>query len=42
MFLPTHMECKAEEVAELFLRNVVKLWGISRSIISNRDSHFTE
>lgn len=41
IFFPTRTDCKAEEIAELFLWQVVKLWGLPRSIISDRDSHFT-
>lgn len=36
------MKCKAEETTELLLQNVVKLWGIPQSIISDRDLRFTE
>lgn len=40
IFLPTRTQYKVKETAELFLQNVVKLWGILQSIISDRDSHF--
>lgn len=42
IFIPTHTKCKVEEVAELFLQNIVKMWGLPWSIISNRNSRFTE
>ncbi|CAL2264204.1 unnamed protein product [Prunus armeniaca] len=34
-------DCNAEEAAPLFLKHVVKYWGIPKSIISDRDTRFT-
>lgn len=41
IFFPTRTDCKAEEIAELFLWQVIKLWGIPWNIISYRESCFT-
>ncbi|CAL2255823.1 unnamed protein product [Prunus armeniaca] len=40
-FIPAPADCNAEEAACLFLKHVVKYWGIPKSIISDRDTHFT-
>ncbi|KAI5328758.1 hypothetical protein L3X38_028155 [Prunus dulcis] len=40
-FIPAPAECNAEEAARLFLKHVVKYWGIPKSIISDRDTRFT-
>ena len=40
-FIPAPTDCTAEEAARLFLRNVVKLWGVPESIVSDRDPRFT-
>ncbi|XP_040930143.1 uncharacterized protein [Gossypium hirsutum] len=40
-FIPATKECPAEEAARLFLRHVVKYWGVPLSIISDRDGRFT-
>ncbi|CAA6662804.1 unnamed protein product [Spirodela intermedia] len=32
---------KRKEVAGLFLTHIVKLWGLPRDIVSNRDPRFT-
>ena len=34
-------DCTAEEAAKLFFKNVVKYWGLPRTIISDRDPRFT-
>ena len=34
-FIPATKECPVEEAARLFLKNVVKYWGIPQSIISD-------
>ncbi|XP_052117959.1 uncharacterized protein LOC127747717 [Arachis duranensis] len=40
-FIPAPTDCTAEEVARLFFKNVVKYWGLPKSIISDRDPRFT-
>ena len=40
-FIAAPMDCTAEETARLFLKNVVKYWGLPKFIISDRDSRFT-
>jgi len=40
-FIPAPADCTAEETARLFLRHVVKLWGIPSNIVSDRDPRFT-
>ncbi|CAL2270472.1 unnamed protein product [Prunus armeniaca] len=40
-FIPALADFNVEEVARLFLKHVVKYWGIPKSIISDRDTHFT-
>ena len=40
-FIPATKDCKAEEAARLFLKHVVKYWGVPKSIISDRDPRFT-
>ena len=39
-FIPTPQEYSAEQVAHLFFKHVVKYWGLSRSIVSDRDIGF--
>ncbi|CAM8940728.1 unnamed protein product [Rhodiola kirilowii] len=34
-FMAASSECSAQETARLFLANVVKLWGIPKSIVSD-------
>lgn len=41
-FIPVPRDCTADEAARLFFKHVVKYWGLPRSIISDRDSWFTE
>lgn len=41
-FVPTSKQCSTELMAQFFFRYVVKLWGIPRSIVSDRDSQFIE
>ncbi|CAI7760937.1 unnamed protein product [Closterium sp. NIES-54] len=40
-FIPTHGKVTAEEAATLFIDNVVRLYGVPDSIISDRDPRFT-
>ncbi|KAE8729756.1 cytochrome P450 78A7-like [Hibiscus syriacus] len=40
-FIPCPKDCTAEEAARAFFKNVVKHWGLPRSIISDRDPQFT-
>ncbi|KAK8716654.1 hypothetical protein V6N13_043959 [Hibiscus sabdariffa] len=40
-FIPTAKVCPAEEAARLFLKHVVKYWGVPRTIISDQDTRFT-
>ncbi|KAI5662326.1 hypothetical protein M9H77_21649 [Catharanthus roseus] len=40
-FIPAPIDCTAEETARLFLKNVVKLWGVPSTIVSDRDPRFT-
>ena len=41
VFISASTTCHAEDVAWLFFTYVVKYWGIPRSIIFDRDAHFT-
>ncbi|KAL3638217.1 hypothetical protein CASFOL_017588 [Castilleja foliolosa] len=41
IFIVAPMACPTEVAAELFLKNVVKYFGISEDITSNRDTRFT-
>ncbi|CAL2233765.1 unnamed protein product [Prunus armeniaca] len=41
-FIPTPADCNADKAARLFLKHVVKYWGIPKSIISDRDTRFTD
>lgn len=40
-FVPMPKICGAEEAAVIFFRQVVKYWGLPRTIISDRDPRFT-
>ncbi|RVX03453.1 Transposon Tf2-2 polyprotein [Vitis vinifera] len=40
-FIAAPTDCTAEETARLFLKHVVKYWGLSKFIISDRDPRFT-
>ena len=40
-FIAAPKDCTAEETARLFLKNLVKYWGLPKFIISDCDSCFT-
>ncbi|TXG69042.1 hypothetical protein EZV62_003977 [Acer yangbiense] len=40
-FIPATKNCTAEEAARLFLKHVVKLWGVPQNIVSDHDPRFT-
>ncbi|KAH9678962.1 Endonuclease [Citrus sinensis] len=40
-FIAAPINCKADEVARLFVKYIVKLWGVPKSIVSDRDPRFT-
>ncbi|KAE8701616.1 Detected protein of unknown function [Hibiscus syriacus] len=40
-FIPFPKDCTAEEAAREFFKNVMKHWGLTKSIISDRDPRFT-
>ena len=39
-FIPASVDCKVDEAAYLFFKNVIKLWGVPKSIINDRDPRF--
>lgn len=39
-FIPASKECNTEEAARLFVRHVVKYWGLPKTIVSDRDGRF--
>jgi len=41
IFIPIPTKCPAEIVALLFLRHVVKHWGLPKTIVSDWDGRFT-
>ena len=41
VFIPAPNACPAEEATKLFFSNVVKHFGLSRDIVSDRDTRFT-
>ena len=41
VFIPTPNACPIEEATRLFFTNVVKHFGLSRDIVSDRDARFT-
>ena len=40
-FITTPTDCITEETKKLFLKHVVKYWGLPKYIISDRDPLFT-
>lgn len=40
-FIPAPQACTAAAAAQLFFKNVVKLWGLPVDIASDRDTRFT-
>ncbi|KAE8689004.1 Detected protein of unknown function [Hibiscus syriacus] len=40
-FIPASKVCPAKEAARLFLKYVVKYWGVPKTIINDRDTRFT-
>lgn len=40
-FIPAEANVTAMETAKLFLKHIVKLWGVPKSIVSDRDARFT-
>ncbi|KAE8730099.1 hypothetical protein F3Y22_tig00003041pilonHSYRG00844 [Hibiscus syriacus] len=40
-FIPCPKDCTTEEAVRAFFKNVVKHWGLPRSIINDRDPRFT-
>ena len=40
-FLPARVTYKLDKLAEIYVREIVHLHGVSKSIISDRDSQFT-
>ncbi|KAL4341930.1 hypothetical protein GQ457_08G027060 [Hibiscus cannabinus] len=40
-FLPVHTTYTYDKLAELYIREIVRLHGVSKSIVSDRDSKFT-
>ncbi|PKI46790.1 hypothetical protein CRG98_032827 [Punica granatum] len=40
-FIPAKKDCPAEEAARLFMKHVVKYWGVPTMIVSDRDPRFT-
>ncbi len=40
-FIPAKKDCPAEEAARLFMKHVVKYWGVPSTVVSDRDPRFT-
>ena len=40
-FIATPTDCKADEAADLFIKHIIKLWRVPKSIVSDRDPCFT-
>ena len=39
-FIASPIDCTAEEMSRLFLKHVVKYWGLPKYIINDCDPHF--
>ncbi|KAH9720957.1 Endonuclease [Citrus sinensis] len=39
-FIAARTDCKADEAARLFVKHIIKLWGVPKSIVSDRDPRF--
>ena len=39
-FIPAPLHCSAEEASKLFLKHVVKYWGVPQNIVNDRDPRF--
>lgn len=40
-FIASPIDCKVDKATRLFIKHIVKLWGVLKSIVSNWDSWFT-
>ncbi|KAH9723181.1 Endonuclease [Citrus sinensis] len=40
-FIAAPVNCKVDEAARLFVKHIVKFWGVPKSIVSDRDPQFT-
>ena len=40
-FIPIRMTCSALQLADLFIQQIVRLHGVPRTIVSDRDGRFT-
>ena len=40
-FIAAPANFKVDEAARLFVKHIVKFWGVSKSIVSDRDPRFT-
>ncbi|KAH9657886.1 Endonuclease [Citrus sinensis] len=40
-FIAAPVDCKADEAARLFVKHIVKFWGVPKSIVNDRDPRFT-
>ena len=40
-FIPVKSTCKAIDIANIFMKKIFKLYGISKEIVSDRDMKFT-
>lgn len=40
-FIPVNTMCSTSDVAQVFIRDVVRLHGVPKKIVSNKDATFT-